>query len=392
MTIDWEAALTTPSRVPAWSPPDRRDDIGELPTETDVATPMATLGFDDVVTRRVEWLWKGRIPYGKVTVFDGAPGQSKSTVALDIAARITRGSSMPDRAAPERGAGGALIVSAEDAVEDTIAPRLMAADVDKSRVRFFKMQRADNGGIEPLTIPDDLRRLARTIEEHDIHLVVVDPLVAFLSERTDSHNDASIRRALGPLNLMAEDTGVAIVAIRHLNKALGLSAIDRGGGSVGIGANARSVLIFAAHPDDEEHPGLRVMACVKGNLAPRPATLGYRVEEERIALDDGSVVGHPVIVWQRDPVELSADQLVGIRTTDARKEAPERDAAAEWLRDALAAGPMAAGELQDRAAADGHAWRTIERAKPGVARSVRERKDDGATGQWMWRLLEGGAQ
>lgn len=360
---------------------------GVTPAGEDDASALPTLGFQDVATRRVEWLWKGRIPYGKVTLFDGQPGQSKSTVALDIAARLTKGRAMPDGAEPERGAGGVLVVSAEDAIDDTIAPRLVAAGVERSRVRFFKMARDEHGIIVPLSIPDDLRRLARTVDEHDVHLVVIDPLVAFLSERTDSHNDASIRRALGPLNLMAEETGVAAIGIRHLNKAIGLSAIDRGGGSVGIGANARSVLIFADHPDDEEHPGLRVMASAKGNLAARPATLGYRVDEEPVTLDDGNVVGHPVIAWRRDPVELSADQLVGYRL-DARRETPERDAAVAWLRDALADGPVPVGELQERAQGADLSWRTVERAKTGVARSERKRHDDGSTGQWLWRLID----
>lgn len=350
-------------------------------------TALATVGFGEVRTRRVEWLWKGRIPYGKVTLFDGAPGQSKSTVALDIAARITNARVMPDGAEPERGGGGVLIVSAEDAIDDTIAPRLMAAGVERSRVRFFKMARDEHGVIVPLTIPDDLRRLARTIVEHDVHLVIIDPLVAFLSERTDSHNDASMRRALGPLNLMAEETEVAIIAIRHLNKTAGVSALDRGGGSVGIGANARSVLVFASHPDEDEHPNLRVMASAKGNLSVRPATLGYRIDEELVALDDGNVVGHPVVAWKREPVALSADQLVGHRM-DGRKEAPERDEAAEWLREALAAGPVPVSQLQESATAAGHAWRTIRRAKEGVARSERERNADGSTGQWVWRLLD----
>lgn len=351
-------------------------------------TPFPTLGFMDVATRRVEWLWRGRIPYGEVAIFDGQPGQSKSTVALDIAARVTRGRVMPDGVEPERGAGAVLVISAEDSIADTIAPRLVAAGVDESRARFHTLHRGEDGIIVPLTIPDDLRRLRATVEEHSIHLVVIDPLVAYLPEKVDSHNDAGVRRALGPLTLFAEETGVAVVAIRHLNKGVGLSAIDRGGGSVGIGGAARSVLIFAAHPDEESFPDLRVMASAKGNLAARPPTLGYRIDEEPIALDDGSMVGVPVVAWQRDPVHLTADQLVGYNA-DARKDAPERDAAGEWLREVLADGPVPVGRLQDLAHAAGHSWRTVERSKPGVARSIRERNESTkATGQWLWRLLD----
>jgi hypothetical protein len=294
---------------------------------------------------------------------------------------------MADGAVPARGAGSVLIVSAEDTIGDTIVPRLIAAGADLTRCRFFTLHRDDEGNIVPLTIPDDLRRLALTVKDHQVHLVVVDPLVAFLSERTDSHNDASVRRAMGPLTLFAEETAVAVVGIRHLNKGAGLAAIDRGGGSVGIGGAARAVLIFAAHPDHEAFPGLSVMAVAKGNLAARPATLGFHVVEEPVALDDGSVVGMPALAWQREPVDLTADQLVGYGG-DARKDAPERDAAADWLREALADGPLSAGELQESAHQAGHSWRTVKRAKGDVARSVRGRNADGSTAGWLWRLLE----
>jgi RecA-family ATPase len=358
---------------------------GTAPGTGDEVEPIPTLGFGDVATRRVEWLWRGRVAYGKVTLFDGQPGQSKSTVALDIAARVTGGRAMPDGAKPERQAGSVLIISAEDAIADTIGPRLVAAGAVMERVRFFTLHRDDDGNVVPLTIPDDLRRLKATVALHGVDLVVIDPLVAFLSERTDSHNDASVRRAMGPLTLFAEEAGVAVIGIRHLNKGVGLAAVDRGGGSVGIGGAARSVLIFAAHPDHESFPDLRVMASAKGNLAARPTTLGYRVHEEPVALDDGHVVGMPVLAWQREPVALTADQLVGF-SADARKDAPERDAAAEWLREALADGPLPASELQEQAHAVGHSWRTVERAKPTVARSVRERNADGSTGRWVWLL------
>lgn len=361
---------------------------GTGPADEQQVRPIPTVGFDDVATRRVQWLWKGRVPYGKVTLFEGQPGEFKSGASLDVAARVTCGRAMPDGAVPERGAGNALIISAEDAIHDTIAPRLKAAGVDPQRVRVFTLHRDDDGNIVPLTIPDDLRRLKATVEEHDIHLVIVDPLVAFLAEKVDSHNDASVRRAMGPLTLFAEETGAAVIGIRHLNKGVGLAAIDRGGGSVGIGGAARSTLIFAPHPDRESFPDLRVMARTKGNLAALPPALGYTVAEELIQLDDGNVVEYPIIAWRRDPVRLTADQLVGYNA-DARKDAPERDAAGEWLREVLVDGPVPVGRLQDLAHDAGHSWRTVERSKPGVARSIRERDaTTKATGQWLWLLLD----
>jgi hypothetical protein len=43
----------------------------------------------------VRWLWQHRIPLGKVTLHAGDPGLGKSLLALDIAARVTRGANFP---------------------------------------------------------------------------------------------------------------------------------------------------------------------------------------------------------------------------------------------------------------------------------------------------------
>ena len=49
----------------------------------------------EVTPQAVAWLWPNHIPFGKVTLFDGDPDLAKSTVSLDLAARVTRGSRMP---------------------------------------------------------------------------------------------------------------------------------------------------------------------------------------------------------------------------------------------------------------------------------------------------------
>ena len=86
----------------------------------------------DVEPERVDWLWDGYLPLGKVVVLDGDPGVGKSTVSLDIAARISTGSPMPDGI--RRRKGTVLVLSAEDGLADTIRPRLDAAEADPARV------------------------------------------------------------------------------------------------------------------------------------------------------------------------------------------------------------------------------------------------------------------
>jgi len=86
-----------------------------------------------VKPERVRWLWPGHLPRGKVVDLSGDPGVGKSTLALDIAARVSTGRAMPDGAGGGR-PRGVLILSAEDGLADTIRPRLEAAGADLDRV------------------------------------------------------------------------------------------------------------------------------------------------------------------------------------------------------------------------------------------------------------------
>ncbi|MHB1011165.1 MAG: DnaB-like helicase N-terminal domain-containing protein, partial [Propionibacteriaceae bacterium] len=65
----------------------------------------------------VTWLWPGRIPFAKMTVLDGDPGLGKSTLSFDIAARLSRGHTMPDGTGSATPAG-VVILSAEDGLSD----------------------------------------------------------------------------------------------------------------------------------------------------------------------------------------------------------------------------------------------------------------------------------
>src|SRR5216117_1768813 len=52
--------------------------------------------LSEVETQPIEWLWRGRIPFGKITILDGDPGVGKSLLALTIAACVSTGRPMPD--------------------------------------------------------------------------------------------------------------------------------------------------------------------------------------------------------------------------------------------------------------------------------------------------------
>ena len=170
--------------------------------------------------------------------------------------------------------GRILLLTAEDGTADTVRPRFEAAGGDPSRLHVF------NGIIQPdgsrllPCLPDDLAWLRAAIDETKASLLVIDPLAAYLSSHINPWKDQDVRRALAPLARLAEETGVAVVVVMHMNKATGQGAMYRAGGSIAFVAAARSVLLAAVHPDNDN---LRVLAVLKSNLATKPYSLVYRI-------------------------------------------------------------------------------------------------------------------
>ena len=126
--------------------------------------------YSTVEKQEVEWLWYPYIPYGKLTLLQGDPGDGKSTFMINIASALTRGGLLPDGKKLEQ-IGNVIYQGAEDNVGDTIKPRLEEAGADCDRVAFI--DDADMG----LTFIDD--RLEKTIRSFQAKLLVLDPLQAY---------------------------------------------------------------------------------------------------------------------------------------------------------------------------------------------------------------------
>jgi hypothetical protein len=336
--------------------------------------PSVTVRLADVQPELVSWLWDARVPLGKLTLIDGDPGLGKSTLALEIIARLTTG-----RALPEGGAispANVVILTAEDGLADTVRPRLDAAGADVNRVFALTAARADDGEEIWPTLDKNLAAVADAMKRHEARLVVIDPIMAFLGGEVNSWRDQDVRRVLTPLSKLAEETGAAVVGIRHLTKGGGTNAVYRGGGSIGIAGAARSVLLVAKDPENDAR---RIIASVKSNLGIPPSSLAYRVESAglacRIVFDGTS--------------EMTADGLLTVAAADAEPEGRSaRDDAASFLADLLVGGAVPTPDIQREARKAGHAWRTVRRAKDGLGVVVEKL---GLTGGWIWRLpVEGG--
>ena len=226
---------------------------------------------------RVEWLWPDRIPRGTLTLLVGDPGLGKSLLAIGLAARLSRG---------ELGqAGVALLATAEDIASATVVPRLIAAGADLKQVHLLQHH---TGGTESvLQLPRDASALHAQVEQTRAALVVIDPLMAFLAGSVDSYKDQSIRGALAPLQLLAQDTGAAVVAVAHLNKGQDAAPLRRIAGSVGLQAAARSTLLLGRDPTDPdgERGNQRLLVHVKSSLSELAPSLTYAVSG--VELEDG---------------------------------------------------------------------------------------------------------
>ena len=300
----------------------------------------------------------------------GAPGHRQEHVY--DGARGLRDDGNHASGGPQLPPADVLVLTAEDGLADTVRPRLEAAKGDATHVHVLEGIHTQDGGLDFPGLPDDLPPICEGIEETEARLVILDPLTAYLGGAVNSYKDHDVRRALAPLAKVAEQTGAAVVVVRHLTKQTGGQAITAGGGSIGIIGAARSALLVAKDPDDSER---RVLAVSKSNLAKIPDSLSFRLEDTN---------GWARVRWEGASVH-TADRLVAVPSDPEEKSAVDeaRELLADWLRD----GPILQKEVQRLAREAGVSDKTLRRAKQ--ASGVESVKGTGRGAGWMWQLPAG---
>jgi hypothetical protein len=312
-----------------------------------------------VKPERVSWLWFGWLPLGKLAVLDGDPGVGKSTLTIDIAARITTGEPMPDDQVSDLdGPADVVIVSAEDGIADTLRPRADAAGADATRVHMLHdVETVDDEGkerVDPWSMPRDLDVLERLVTETGARLVVIDPLNAVLHSSVDSYRDQDIRGALKPLARLAEETGAAVVVVRHLTKGGSGKALYRGGGSIGIIGAARSGLLVERDPDDESGKRL-VLSSTKCTNDEIPTSMSY-------ALVPAEEHGCARVSWLGESPHTASSLLAESGNAEDRSEQAEiADLLTDWTVDGV---EIAVDETRTRLRQAGYdvSSKTIQRA------------------------------
>ena len=319
----------------------------------------------DVEPEDIEWIWLQRLARGKLTLLVADGGLGKSTITTDIAARITRGSSWPDRdLAP---LGNVVLLTAEDGLADTVRPRLDRHGADARRVFVLTGTRLEDGTERHFSLDCDLPSLRAAIQHHSPVIVILDPLSAYFGTAHDSYKDTEVRAVLAPLVALAEQTRTAILGVMHLTKASQQKALHRTLGSVAFNNTARIVLAVGRDPDHESRCYLMP---VKQNICAPAATLAYSIGTDQR------------LTWDSDPVTgVYADAILG---GGPRLPDEDRDDAAEFLRGLLADGPMTQPDLEKAARAAGFSMPQMRRARKraGVAKPDKT----GFRGGWLWRL------
>jgi hypothetical protein len=257
-------------------------------------------------------------------------------------------------------------MSGEDSLPDTVVPRLLAGGADLRRVASYAAGGPGDGPAAPV-FPGCVPELERLITERSARLLVVDPLPAFLPPGYGSLCDQSVRVALRPVAALAARTGCAVLLVRHLTKSRPGRAVYRGSGSVGLIGVTRTALLLARSPQE---PDVRVLAVSKTNLGPAPPALAFRL---------GEGPGGAGPEWL-GPVGDTADDL-----TAARPAGRRLTAAAGWLRDLLAGGPVPQTEVAELARAAGFSERTLDRAKAELPALSRQTRPNGRS-VWVWYL------
>ena len=321
---------------------------------------LKLIHMDQVEVEEIEWLFYPFIPYGKVTIIQGDPGEGKTTVVLQIIAKLTKGeailSETSEGKSEEIGVEPINVIyqTAEDGLGDTIKPRLLAAGADCSRVLVIDDQE------QPLTMVD--ARLEEAIRRAAAKLIVLDPLQAYLGSDVDMHRANEVRPVLKRLSLMAERTQCAVILIGHMNKAQGLKSGYRGLGSIDFRASARSVLIVGRLKSGDT---LRIVAQDKNSLAPEGAAIAFEL--------------HPEHGFQwKGFCDATVDNILNGTGQVQTKTMQMEDELRRFLTQ-----PRPAEEVLALAKQLGISERTLKIAKRNLG-ILSERRAD----QWLWRLPE----
>ena len=308
-------------------------------------TELTGIKMSEVQSQEIEWLWYPFIPYGKLTIVQGDPGDGKTTLILNIATKLSKGEGLDNDMK--------LMESMNNGLADTVKPRLEKAGADCERILII------DESDKSLSMADE--RLEEAIIQTGARMLILDPIQAYLGGGMDMNRANEARDMTKRLGALAEKYKCAIILIGHMNKASGNKAAYRGMGSIDFFAVARSVLLVGRV---EGEPNIRAVVQIKNNLAQFGHPKAFELMERGFK-------------WMGD-YEITADEVLGGITPKANK----LEQAKRMLRElSETSNAVQSNEIFDMADEQGISKRTLENAKKELG--IRAKKINNS---WYWEL------
>ncbi len=321
-------------------------------------TELELVKASDITPKSVEWLRYPYIPFGKVTLLQGDPGDGKSQLMLALSAHASKGKAFPFADEEPHEPMTVIYQTTEDDADDTVVPRFIASDGDRDKLLFIREDE------KSLTFDDN--RIRSATEKSGARLLILDPLSSYIGDGCSLNAANEMRSKFNHLIAVAKDTGCAVVVIAHMNKMKETSPLYRTSGSIDIAGVARSILAITRTPN-KENPNERVMVQVKSNLAPTGSAILFEVVEKGIRFID--------------EIEMTAEQAFTSVAPKIGRPSAECEAATAFISDLMKAGKLPATACEKFLQDKGFKKSTVKKAKKnaGVV-SVKEGMI------WYWTL------